>query len=177
MLRLDAGNQGDLQQEPLLQDEGHLHLHQHEQVRGPPRAMKPSTGNGRHFGWRGSRRVSHSGLSVAFRGGVVNQEDLYEALLTGQIAGAGLDVTVPEPLPTDHPLFTLKNCGEWTDSSDSSPQHLRVLSLICPSGLVLVRVAEQERFLYDPWSCFANVISFWLLAPREDQYEVWTWGG
>lgn len=47
-----------------------------------------------------------------FRGGVVNQEDLYEALSTGQIAGAGLDVTVPEPLPLDHPLFTLKNCGE-----------------------------------------------------------------
>ncbi|XP_076149532.1 glyoxylate reductase/hydroxypyruvate reductase isoform X2 [Alosa pseudoharengus] len=44
------------------------------------------------------------------RGGVVNQEDLYEALSTGQIAAAGLDVTVPEPLPTSHPLFTLKNC-------------------------------------------------------------------
>lgn len=42
----------------------------------------------------------------------MNQEDLYEALSTGQIAGAGLDVTVPEPLPTSHPLFTLKNCGE-----------------------------------------------------------------
>lgn len=48
-----------------------------------------------------------------FRGGVVNQEDLYEALSTGQIAGAGLDVTVPEPLPLDHPLFTLKNCGQY----------------------------------------------------------------
>ncbi|KAG1956674.1 glyoxylate reductase/hydroxypyruvate reductase b [Pimephales promelas] len=44
------------------------------------------------------------------RGGVVNQEDLYEALSTGRIAGAGLDVTTPEPLPTHHPLFTLKNC-------------------------------------------------------------------
>ncbi|KAK2919006.1 hypothetical protein Q8A73_003377 [Channa argus] len=44
------------------------------------------------------------------RGGVVNQEDLYDALVTGQIAAAGLDVTVPEPLPTNHPLFTLKNC-------------------------------------------------------------------
>lgn len=43
----------------------------------------------------------------------MNQEDLYEALSTGQIAGAGLDVTVPEPLPTSHPLFTLKNCGEF----------------------------------------------------------------
>lgn len=50
-------------------------------------------------------------LAIA-RGGVVNQEDLYQALSTGQIAAAGLDVTVPEPLPTNHPLFTLKNCGE-----------------------------------------------------------------
>ncbi|XP_050768748.1 glyoxylate reductase/hydroxypyruvate reductase [Gymnogyps californianus] len=44
------------------------------------------------------------------RGAVVNQEDLYEALAHGQIAAAGLDVTTPEPLPTDHPLLSLKNC-------------------------------------------------------------------
>lgn len=44
------------------------------------------------------------------RGAVVNQEDLYEALKNGQIAAAGLDVTTPEPLPTDHPLLTLNNC-------------------------------------------------------------------
>ncbi|KAM4807942.1 glyoxylate reductase/hydroxypyruvate reductase-like [Rhinophrynus dorsalis] len=44
------------------------------------------------------------------RGAVVNQEDLYHALANGQIAAAGLDVTVPEPLPTNHPLFKLKNC-------------------------------------------------------------------
>ncbi|XP_029458874.1 glyoxylate reductase/hydroxypyruvate reductase-like [Rhinatrema bivittatum] len=44
------------------------------------------------------------------RGAVVNQEDLYQALVSGQIAAAGLDVTVPEPLPVDHPLFKLKNC-------------------------------------------------------------------
>ncbi|XP_068090325.1 glyoxylate reductase/hydroxypyruvate reductase-like isoform X2 [Hyperolius riggenbachi] len=44
------------------------------------------------------------------RGAVVNQEDLYDALATKEIAAAGLDVTVPEPLPTNHPLFKLKNC-------------------------------------------------------------------
>ncbi|XP_067171583.1 glyoxylate reductase/hydroxypyruvate reductase-like isoform X2 [Apteryx mantelli] len=44
------------------------------------------------------------------RGAVVNQEDLYNALVNGQIAAAGLDVTTPEPLPTDHPLLSLKNC-------------------------------------------------------------------
>lgn len=49
---------------------------------------------------------------LVYRGAVVNQEDLYEALANGQIAAAGLDVTTPEPLPTNHPLLTLKNCGE-----------------------------------------------------------------
>lgn len=44
----------------------------------------------------------------------MNQEDLHQALATGQIAAAGLDVTTPEPLPTDHPLLTLKNCGMET---------------------------------------------------------------
>ncbi|XP_076143250.1 glyoxylate reductase/hydroxypyruvate reductase [Alosa pseudoharengus] len=44
------------------------------------------------------------------RGAVVNQEDLYDALSSGTIAAAGLDVTTPEPLPTDHPLLTLNNC-------------------------------------------------------------------
>lgn len=44
------------------------------------------------------------------RGGLVNQTDLYQALVNHQIAAAGLDVTSPEPLPTDSPLLTLKNC-------------------------------------------------------------------
>ncbi|XP_062827642.1 glyoxylate reductase/hydroxypyruvate reductase isoform X2 [Anolis carolinensis] len=44
------------------------------------------------------------------RGAVVNQDDLYEALVNGHIAAAGLDVTTPEPLPTNNPLLSLKNC-------------------------------------------------------------------
>lgn len=44
------------------------------------------------------------------RGPVVDQDALYNALKSGQIAAAALDVTVPEPLPTDHPLLMLENC-------------------------------------------------------------------
>ena len=43
------------------------------------------------------------------RGGVVDQEALRRALLDGQIAGAALDVTDPEPLPAGDPLLEAPN--------------------------------------------------------------------
>ncbi len=43
------------------------------------------------------------------RGPIVDLADLAEALRAGTIAGAGLDVTDPEPLPAEHPLWSLPN--------------------------------------------------------------------
>jgi glyoxylate reductase len=43
------------------------------------------------------------------RGGVVDTDALYEALRTGQIEMAALDVIDPEPLPSDHPILKLNN--------------------------------------------------------------------
>lgn len=43
------------------------------------------------------------------RGTAIDQDALREALNAGQIAGAALDVTDPEPLPPDHPLWEAKN--------------------------------------------------------------------
>ncbi len=48
-------------------------------------------------------------LINAARGDVVVEKDLYEALKSGRIAGAGLDVYDPEPPKPDNPLFTLHN--------------------------------------------------------------------
>jgi glyoxylate reductase len=44
------------------------------------------------------------------RGPVVDGAALYEALKRGEIAAAALDVTDPEPIPTDDPLLTLDSC-------------------------------------------------------------------
>lgn len=43
------------------------------------------------------------------RGNIIDEDALYEALKSGQIAGVGMDVFAQEPLPLDSPLLTLEN--------------------------------------------------------------------
>ena len=57
------------------------------------------------------------------RGGLVDTDALYDALVAGKIAGAALDVTDPEPLPADHKILTLSNvivtCHTAANSNES----------------------------------------------------------
>ncbi|XP_054545334.1 glyoxylate reductase/hydroxypyruvate reductase isoform X1 [Talpa occidentalis] len=70
------------------------------------------------------------------RGDVVNQDDLYQALTSGQIAGAGLDVTTPEPLPTNHPLLTLKNCVILPHIGSATHGTRNTMSLLAANNLL-----------------------------------------
>ena len=71
----------------------------------------PLTAETRHLmGAAEFKRMKPSAYLInTARGGVVDQEALREALANGEIAGAGLDVTVPEPLPPDDPLLSAPN--------------------------------------------------------------------
>jgi phosphoglycerate dehydrogenase-like enzyme len=57
------------------------------------------------------------------RGTLVDQEALIRALREGWIGGAGLDVTTPEPLPQDSPLWELSNVIITPHASGSSPSN------------------------------------------------------
>ncbi|MEE2034597.1 D-isomer specific 2-hydroxyacid dehydrogenase family protein [Rhodococcus chondri] len=58
------------------------------------------------------------------RGNLIDTDALVDALTRGTIAGAGLDVTDPEPLPDGHPLWSLRNA--MITPHDSNPPALRV---------------------------------------------------
>jgi phosphoglycerate dehydrogenase-like enzyme len=52
----------------------------------------------------------------------VRTDDLVAALKTNRIAGAGLDVTDPEPLPNDHSLWKLPNVAISPHLGGQSPE-------------------------------------------------------
>ena len=72
------------------------------------------------------------------RGGVVDTEALVDALRAGQIGGAALDVTDPEPLPAGHPLWDLPTCLITPHTADTE-------EMILP--LLASRIAENVRRL------------------------------
>ena len=72
------------------------------------------------------------------RGGLVDTGALLDALLSGRIGGAALDVTDPEPLPPGHPLFNLPNCLITPHTADTEEM---------TRPLLADRIAENVRRL------------------------------
>lgn len=70
------------------------------------------------------------------RGGHVVTDDLVAALRDGDIAGAALDVTDPEPLPAGHPLWSEPRCF-ITPHTANTPEMVR------PS--IVARIRENVR--------------------------------
>ncbi len=67
----------------------------------------------------------HAFLVNIGRGALVDQDVLIKALKEKWIGGAGLDVTTPEPLPEDSPLWKLSNVIITPHTSGSSPTNIQ----------------------------------------------------
>jgi phosphoglycerate dehydrogenase-like enzyme len=86
------------------------------------------------------------------RGGLVDQEALARALAQSWIRGPGLDVTTPEPLPPEHPLWSCRNLIITPHNSGNAPvRQVRLISLVAEnlrryaSGLPLLNVVDKAR--------------------------------
>ena len=77
------------------------------------------------------------------RGGIVDQDALIAALRSGHLGGAGLDVTTPEPLPADSPLWDAPNTIITAHTSGNTPKYgERALGLF---GDILQRLREGRE--------------------------------
>lgn len=70
------------------------------------------------------------------RGEMVVTDALVEALAAGEIAGAALDVTDPEPLPVDHPLLAFPNCLVTPHIASASTATRRAMAELAVANLV-----------------------------------------
>jgi len=83
------------------------------------------------------------------RGGTVRTDDLVAALREGRIGGAGLDVTDPEPLPADHPLWTLDNVIVTPHYSGGRPDYVERVTAIFLENLRRYRAGEPLTNVVD----------------------------
>ena len=90
-----------------------------------------------------------------------DSDALYDALVTGEFAGAALDVTEPEPLPADHKLLTLPNvivtCHTRHANSDESYADCQTHAAREVVGVLSGKGPTTE--IKDPW----------LLAEAQDE--------
>jgi phosphoglycerate dehydrogenase-like enzyme len=77
----------------------------------------------------------HAVVVNAARGGIVDTHALVSALQSNAIRGAALDVTDPEPLPSQHPLWDLENCLITPHTGGHTPKHWDRLSDIVAENL------------------------------------------
>lgn len=97
-------------------------------------------------------RKGRTFVSNVSRGGVINTEDLVDALEGGLIRGAAVDVTEPEPLPDGHVLWGAKNVIVTPHVSGASTKYFeRVLGVLgenlgrLGSGEGLVNLVDKKR--------------------------------
>ena len=89
-------------------------------------------------------------LVNAARGPIVDMDALYEALRSGEIAGAGLDVTDPEPLPADHPILKLENAVVCPHIASASLQTRTKMAVLAAENIVAVLGGQRPKTPVNP---------------------------
>ncbi|MCH1625537.1 2-hydroxyacid dehydrogenase [Ferdinandcohnia quinoae] len=72
------------------------------------------------------------------RGPVADEDALYQALVSGEIAAAGLDVFDKEPIDATHPLLTLTNVIALPHIGSSSTETREIMMALCCDNVIAV---------------------------------------
>ena len=97
------------------------------------------------------RRMKRTAIFVnTARGGIVDQPALCAALVQGEIAAAGIDVTTPEPLPPDDPLLKAPNLVVTPHLGSATQQTREKMAELAVDGLLTTAAGERPRNLVNP---------------------------
>lgn len=92
----------------------------------------------------------HAFLINTSRGGLVDDDALYQALSEGWIAGAGLDVLMQEPPPADYPLLSLDNLIITPHAAFDSQEALEELQTRSANHIVQVVNGDLPEIVCNP---------------------------
>jgi glyoxylate reductase len=91
------------------------------------------------------------------RGPVVDEKALYQALIEGEIAGAGLDVFEVEPINASHPLLQLSNVVAIPHIGSSTIDTRITMMKLCIDNIMLVLAGEEPKTLVNKsWQRIIN---------------------
>ena len=94
------------------------------------------------------QKMKQSAIFInAARGAVVDEQALYEALMAGEIAGAGLDVFQKEPIPADHPLLKLPNVVALPHIGSSSTETRTAMVQLCVQNIMSILDGKEPKTL------------------------------
>jgi len=93
----------------------------------------------------GSMRPGAYVINTA-RGGIVDEKALYEALASGHLSGAAMDVTEVEPMDTDNPLLTLDNVVVTPHIGMYSREAIGAVSVICAENVAACLGGGELKF-------------------------------
>ena len=83
------------------------------------------------------------------RGSVIDTAALVDALQSGHLGGAGLDVTDPEPLPQDSPLWEMENVLITSHTSGATPRYWDRLRPLIAANIRRIQRGERPRNVVD----------------------------
>ena len=83
------------------------------------------------------------------RGGIVDEQALFQALDSGEIWGAGLDVFEKEPVSLDHPLLTLPNVTTLPHIGSASIQTRMNMAELAADNLLLALQNKVPKYVVE----------------------------
>ena len=84
------------------------------------------------------------------RGAVIDDAALIDALRAGRLGGAALDVFVEQPLPVNHPYYSLENVLLTPHLAGGSMDSTRAISIRAAEQALQILAGKKPRHFYNP---------------------------